>query len=167
MVRVVGDEKAAPPHRKNAVADVVRFHVTRILPTIGLVSPRRSTVTFALVRKLGTALPGVEEGTAWGVPALKLHGGLLACMASHKSAEPDTLVVRIGVEQRDAMIADDPETYYLKPHYVDYPCVLVRLPRISRDALEDLLHAAARFVESTSAGKRRARRQAALPRSPR
>ena len=55
-----------------------------------------------------------------------------------------------------AMIADDPQTYYLKPHYVAYPCVLVRLPRISRDALTDLLHAAWRFVDSSSAGRRRA-----------
>jgi hypothetical protein len=118
---------------------------------------RRSPVTFDVVRTLGAALPEVEEGTAWGVPALKLRGVFLACMASHKSAEPDTLVVRIGIDQRDAMIADDPETYYLKPHYVDYPCVLVRLSSISRDALTDLLHAAWRFVDASPAGRRSAK----------
>jgi hypothetical protein len=117
----------------------------------------RSTVTFDVVRRLGSALPGVEEGTAWGVPALKLRGTLLACMASHKSAEPNTLVVRIGVEQRDAMIADDPQTYYLKPHYLAYPCVLVRLAAISRDALRDLLQAGWRYVDASPAGRRNAR----------
>jgi hypothetical protein len=112
-------------------------------------------VTFDVVRTVGAALPGVEEGTAWGVPALKLRGRLLACMASNKAAEPNTLVVRIGFEQRDAMIADDPETYYLKPHYEAYGCVLVRLSQISREALADLLQAAWRFVDASSPARRR------------
>ena len=76
-------------------------------------------------------------------------------MASNKAAEPDTLVVVIGFDQRDAMIADDPETYYLKPHYVGYPSVLVRLPRIERDALKDLLHAAWRFVDASAPKRKR------------
>jgi hypothetical protein len=60
---------------------------------------RRPTgLTFAAVREIAAELPDVEEGTAWGVPALKLRGKLLACMASHKSAEPNTLVVRLGFE---------------------------------------------------------------------
>ena len=116
---------------------------------------RRSGSSFATVRALATDLPGVEEGTAWGVPALKLRGRLLACMASNKAAEPHTLVVLIGFDQRDAMIADDPATYYLKPHYVGYPSVLVRLPRIERDALKDLLHAAWRFVDASAPKRKR------------
>ena len=111
--------------------------------------------TFATVRKLAAALPDVEEGTAWGVPALKLRGTLLACMASHKSAEPNTLVVRLDFDQRDAMIADDPATYYLKPHYVNYPCVLVRLPAIDRAALADLLQAGWRFVDANAPKRKR------------
>jgi len=95
-------------------------------------------------------LPDVEEGTSWGVPSLKLRGRLLACMASHSSAEPDTLVVRISTDQRDAMIEDDPDVYYVKPHYVGYPCILVRLARVQPDALRDLLQAAWRFVDASA-----------------
>jgi hypothetical protein len=115
---------------------------------------RRAGSSFETVRSIARDLPGVEEGTAWGVPALKLRGRFLACMASHKSAEPNTLVVLVGTDQRDAMIGDDPGTYYLKPHYEGYPSVLVRLSQIDRQALSDLLHAAWRFVDS-SAPKRR------------
>ena len=62
--------------------------------------PRRPTgLTFEDVRKIAAELPDVEEGTAWGVPALKLRGKLLVCMASHKSAEPNTLVVRLGFDR--------------------------------------------------------------------
>ena len=107
-------------------------------------------VTFATVRQLAKTLPGVAEGTAWGQPALKLRGKFLACMASHKSAEPNTLVVLLGFDQRDAMLADAPETYSLKPHYEGYPSVLVRLSRIDRGALKDLLQAAWRFVDASA-----------------
>jgi hypothetical protein len=118
---------------------------------------RRTASSFETVRAIGAALPGVEEGTAWGVPALKLRGTLLACMASHKSAEPGTLVVRLGCDERDAMIADDPGTYYLKPHYEGYPCVLVRLSAIDRTALADLLQASWRFVSGASVKRRNTR----------
>jgi hypothetical protein len=119
---------------------------------------RRSAATFEIVRRVGLALPDVEEGTMYGVPALKLRGKLLACMTSHKSAEPNSLAVRLSFEQRDAMLADAPDTYYLKPHYVGYPVVLVRLSRIGRDALGDLLHAAWREVSASAPPRRRVRR---------
>ena len=125
--------------------------------------PRRPTgLTFEDVRKIAAELPDVAEGTAWGVPALKLRGKLLVCMASHKSAAPNTLVVRLGFDQRDAMIVDSPETYYLKPHYVGYETVLVRLSRIDREALKDLLHASWRFV-SASVSKRSVSRRGRRP----
>jgi hypothetical protein len=121
--------------------------------------PRRPT-TFDDVRAIGLALPDVEESTMYRAPALKVRGTLLACMASHKSAEPNSLVVRINFEDRDALIADDPHTYYLKPHYEGYPSVLVRLALIDRDALRDLLQSAWRTV-TASAPKRRPRASAA------
>src|SRR5690348_6398222 len=109
--------------------------------------PRRREL-FDVVRAIGLELPGVEESTMYGAPALKLRGKLLACMASHKSAEPRSLVVRIPFEDRDALIADDPRIYYVKPHYLDYPSVLVRLALIECDALRDLLHSAWRTVSA-------------------
>jgi hypothetical protein len=113
--------------------------------------PRK--LTFATVRKLGLDLPDVEEGTTWGTPALKVDGKMFACIASHKSAEPGTLVVRIPFNQRDEMIATEPDIYYLKDHYVGYPCVLVRLSRIREDALRDLLLTGWRFVSATGKGR--------------
>jgi hypothetical protein len=71
---------------------------------------------------------------------------MFVCMASHKSAEPNTLVAHVGFEERNALIAADPETYYLKDHYLSHPSVLVRLSRIRPDALQDLLLKAWRFV---------------------
>ena len=109
---------------------------------------RPDRINFDAVRKIGLGLPHVEDGTMYGSPALKVQGKLLACLAIHKSAEPDSLAVRIDFEQRDELISADPDTYYLTYHYVDYPVVLVRLSRIHPDALRDLLGAAWRFVSA-------------------
>jgi len=71
------------------------------------------------------------------------------------TAEPNSIVVKIPFDQRDELIAAEPGIYYLTEHYVNYPSVLVRLPRIHRDALRDLLAMAYRFADAKP--KKRAR----------
>jgi hypothetical protein len=112
---------------------------------------------FTLVEKIGRTLPDVEVTTTWNTPALKVRGRMFVCIASHKSAEPDTLVVMMDFADRDALLADDPETYYLKEHYVGYPCVLVRLGRVHPDALRDLVTGAHRYVSAKARKKKPAR----------
>jgi hypothetical protein len=63
----------------------------------------------------------------------------MAGVAMHRSAEPETLVVRVTVEEREWLLEDAPETYYVTDYYRRYPVVLVRLSRIDRDALRDVL----------------------------
>jgi hypothetical protein len=117
--------------------------------------------TFKTVEAIGRTLPDVELTTTWGKPTLKVRGRMFVCIASHKSAEPNSLVVMMDFEQRDALVEDDPDTYYLKEHYLNYPCVLVRLARVRLDALRDLVTSAHRFVSAktrkrSAVGSRRA-----------
>jgi hypothetical protein len=119
----------------------------------------RAKVTFDVVREIGLALPDVEESTAYGAFALKVSGDLLACVATNKSAEPGSLVVRMDFEQRAGLIAEAPETYYVTDHYVNHPAMLVRLSQIRVDQMRDLLNSAWKFV--TSKKKRTASRSAA------
>jgi hypothetical protein len=121
---------------------------------------QKKQVDFDTVRKIGLALPGVEETTTYGSPALKVRGKLLACIAINKAAEPNSLVVRVDFDQRAELLETDPQTYYMKDHYVHYPSVLVRLSRIQPDALKDLLLIAWRYVttQPDSKKKRTARR---------
>lgn len=100
---------------------------------------RSQSITFETVRALALSLPGVEESTLRGSPSLKLGGKLFACPALHRSAEPDTLVVRVGLEQRAALLATEPERYYVTEHYAKHPVVLARLARLNRTALKQLL----------------------------
>ncbi|MGH9895308.1 MAG: MmcQ/YjbR family DNA-binding protein, partial [bacterium] len=68
-------------------------------------------ITFRTVEAIGRALPDVEVTTTWGQPTLKVRGKMFVCIASHKSAEPDTLVVMMDFADRDALLEDDPDTY--------------------------------------------------------
>ena len=121
------------------------------------------TMDFDDVRKIGLQLPGVEESTVHGSPALKVRGKLLACIPVHRSAEPDSLVVRVDINDRAHLLAEAPDVYYVTDHYVGYSAVLVRLSRVNSDVLRDLLGMAHKFVTAktkagSSARKRRSRR---------
>ena len=110
----------------------------------------KSTINFETVRKIGLALPGVEESTAYGAPALKVRGKLMACVPTHRSAEPNSLVVRVGFDDRAELLAAAPDVYYVTDHYLGY-AVLVRLSCVTPDVLRDLLGMAHKFVTADAA----------------
>lgn len=113
---------------------------------------------FHLVRAVGLALPGVEAATRYdGSPVLTLGGCFMAGLATHRSAEPGTLVVRAGFDDRALLLEDAPETYYLTEYYEKYPLVLVRLARVDRDALHDLLSVSWRLTAAKAGDGRRSR----------
>jgi hypothetical protein len=95
----------------------------------------RSRVTFETVRRVALSLINVEEGTAWRFPAFRTGGKLFLCFRE----DLDSIVVRASFEQRDEMIATDPETYYTTDHHRDYPWVLARISKLHSDAVNDLL----------------------------
>ena len=113
----------------------------------------RTKIDFDTVRNIGLALPGVEESTAYGFPALKVHGKLLACVPANRSAEPASLVVRVDFDDRAELLAEAPDVYYLTEHYVGYSAILVRLARVNSDMLRDLLGMAHKFVTGKVASR--------------
>jgi hypothetical protein len=119
----------------------------------------RSTITFDTVRDIALMLPGVQESTAHGFPALKVDGKLLACVPANRSAEPASVLVRLDFDDRAELIDTDPVVYYLTDHYVGYSAVLVRLSRVKPDALRDLLGMAYKFVTRKAARRPSARKR--------
>ena len=126
--------------------------------SIGLLCRMPQKITFDTVRKIGLALPGVEEATVYGAPALKVGGKLMACPALNKSAEPNSLAVFVDVDRRDEMLAEAPDIYYVTDHYAGHPCVLVRLSQIDQVALNGLLRLSWQFVNTRKTRKRGANR---------
>ena len=109
-------------------------------------------MTFDDVRKIALQFDHVEESTSYGTPAFKLRGKLVARLRE----DGDTLVVGMDRDQREELLAADPDTYYLTDHYRNYPWILVRLPVVHPDAMRDLLGGAVRLA---SAGRHGAARR--------
>src|SRR5580700_9805684 len=106
-------------------------------------------VTFEEVRRIALSLQNVEEGTSYGTPAFKVGGKLIARLKE----DGDSLVVGTTFEERAEMMAAEPDTYYITDHYLKYPWVLVRLPRVHPDAIRDLLDRALHLAKPGRAKK--------------
>ncbi len=101
---------------------------------------RQPADVFEAVRAVGLTLAGVESATRYdGSPLLKVGGAFMAGLARHPSAEPGTLVVRADLEEREYLLDEASETYYVTDYYQRYPVVLVRLSQIDRETLRDVL----------------------------
>ena len=112
-------------------------------------SSRRSTSTaFDIVRELGLAFPRAKETRYYKLPALEVDGEVFVVQTSHRSADPNSLSVAIGFQGREKLIADNPRVFYLRPHYQNYPVVLVRLDQIDRLELSEVLRSAYNTVVS-------------------
>jgi hypothetical protein len=74
-----------------------------------------------------SGITGIERSTSYGTPSLKLKGHFLARLKDEK-----TLVIRCPLEEKDMLMAAEPDFYFQTDHYIGYPAVLVRL-----DAIDD------------------------------
>lgn len=75
------------------------------------------------VKKLIAAakLPGVEEALSYGQPSLKVGGKFLA-----RVREPDVLVLRCALEEKDFLMQMNPDVYFETDHHKGWPAVLIR-----------------------------------------
>lgn len=96
---------------------------------------QRSPVTYKTVCEIALAYPGVEEGTSYGTPALRVAGKFFARLRE----DGETLVVKISEHERDLLMTINPEVYYITEHYRNYGAVLVRLARIEWEDLSDVI----------------------------
>jgi hypothetical protein len=93
-------------------------------------------MTFEAVRAFALSLPGVAEGTSYGYPSIKAHGKFLTRLKE----DGDTLVCPgVSFDEREMLIAAEPQTFYLTGHYRNYPYVLVRLSRVHPGTVERLI----------------------------
>ena len=84
---------------------------------------RSAGVSYEAVKAAALALPEVEESTSYGTPALKVRGKLMVRLRE----DFETIVVRATWEDRERLMAVDPETYYVTDHYLKHPWVLARV----------------------------------------
>jgi hypothetical protein len=103
------------------------------------------------VRRLALALPESDEGATYGgnrawtvrkklfVWERPLRKSDLAALGD---AAPDGPILGARVEHliaKDALLADDSGVFFTTPHFDGYPAVLIRLPEIELDLLEEVV----------------------------
>jgi hypothetical protein len=92
-------------------------------------------------------LPDTEQSTSYGTPAIKVKGKTLSRLRTEAEG---ALALRCDFLDRQILLQADPESFFLTDHYRDYPWILIRLDRISRAALADVVRRAWRTVVSTA-----------------
>ena len=103
------------------------------------------------VSRIALALPGTAEsetghgtlqwrvrnkGFAWERP---LGRADLAALGDAAPQGPILGACVSDLGERAGLLADDPDVYFIIPHYAGYPGILVRLERIPVSALKELL----------------------------
>lgn len=87
------------------------------------------------VETAGLSLPAMQAGTSYGRPALKLNGKLVACAGR----ADDHFVLMLDHDRVDFLLAFEPDQFFQTPHYVGWPCILVRYAGLDPDDLHSLL----------------------------
>lgn len=98
-------------------------------------SSKTKSANWETVREIASALPEAEESTSYGTPAFKVRGKLF--VRFHQSGE--SVVILISIEEREALMKLNPETFYITDHYTCWPYMLIRLATVKPDDLRNLI----------------------------
>ena len=93
-------------------------------------------ITWDTVREIALRLPGVEDGMSYGAPALKIGGKHLIVRWRE---DLNAIVVKTMFDEREGLMAEEPEVYFITDHYLNYEWVLVNLATVTPEALEAMI----------------------------
>lgn len=85
-------------------------------------------------RALALALPGVEEGMAYGTPIWRVGKRMLT-----RVWEGGEVVLKMEEPMRDALIEVRPDVFFVTDHHRGHPLGLARLATAERDQIADIL----------------------------
>lgn len=107
------------------------------------------------VRAIALALPGSEESVSGhtGEAAWRLKSGQFAWLRGPSATDlrqlselgrkwppGEVLAVRVAdLEEKETLLAAEPDALFTIPHFEGYPGLLVRLDAVDRDRLEEII----------------------------
>lgn len=94
-------------------------------------------ITISDVREVALDLPGaLEQESYGGRPSWRTKPRMFTWVRD----DPEALVVWVdSVEERDGLIASEPEKFFTTDHYDGQPIVLVRLEAVDLDETRELI----------------------------
>ena len=79
----------------------------------------------ARIERLAAGLPGVETGTSYGNPALKVATRTFVVVKAD-----DLLVLMVPLDEKERLMEMAPEIYFETDHYKGWPALLVNAGQI-------------------------------------
>ena len=99
---------------------------------------KRGGVTFEDFSAMALALPGVEARSSYGTPGFSVKKKFLA-----RLREEDVLVLTpVYDDEQRFLMETAPQAFFLTDHYRGHPTILIRLSKVDRGQLQELLHQA-------------------------
>ena len=92
--------------------------------------------TEADVRRIALSLPHTTEKPSYGTPGFRVNDKLFARIRD----EGDVLVLFVdSLDEKELLLASDPEKFFTLPHYDGHASVLVRFGAVDPEELTELL----------------------------
>jgi hypothetical protein len=101
--------------------------------------PREIVRGYERYLKIALGLPGTEESTGYGTPAVRVRGKFIS---RWRIEAEGALAIRCDFIDRQMLLQAQPDVFFVTDHYRDYPMILVHLDKIRADALRDVFERA-------------------------
>jgi hypothetical protein len=94
--------------------------------------------TWAEVSAFALALPDTEMSTSYGKPAVKLNGKAFI----YPGREAGSFAIASPLDEKEMLMATDPDTFWETAHYSGWPAVLVHFGSPDRERIEIIIRRA-------------------------
>ena len=111
------------------------------------------SLTAAQARKIALSFEGAFERYSQGGPEIRIGEAFFVRIGTR---EPDTVMLRTEtLDERDAMIAAEPELFYITDHFKTYKGLLARLAELDPKTFRALLKQRLKVIEGAPKAKRK------------
>jgi len=111
-------------------------------------------MTFEEAAAFALSLPGTEQGTSYGKPAVKVaSNGRAFLFPSHEAKT--SFGVAMDLDTIEMLKETDPDTFWQSPHYVGWEGVLIRYDSGDEERVRDVIERSKDFVQAKPRPKKR------------
>jgi hypothetical protein len=115
--------------------------------------PQAYGPAFAKISKFALTLPGVEARSSYGTPGLYVGKKFMARL---RDDDHDTMVLKpVEDDEQRFLMETEPDVFFLTPHYIGYPTILIRLSKVAPAQLQELVEQSWRRLATKAMLKQR------------